>query len=142
MALHESVKGVEMAELFARADHGDRQAAVLLDMRVYMITIDMAVEHGWRYEPSKAGRELFRHVSRLALSRHVDPSLWACCRSCGGDQPVLPSCTACGGTGSLLIDPARFEDVAGGRDAGTVWAARVNLVSDKISGWASGRSAA
>lgn len=142
MALHESVKGIEMADLFAKAQQGDRQAAVLLDVRVYMTTMDLAIEHGWRYEPGKAGREMFRHVSRLALSRYVDPALWASCRSCGGDRPVLLSCTACGGTRSLLIDPARFEELIGGRDAGVVWAARVNLVSDKISGWVNGRAVA
>jgi hypothetical protein len=136
VGVHDTVVGTEMRELFRRArDERDEQAAVLLDVRVYMQTMDLVVDHGWRYPPGKEGRELFRHVSRLALARYVDPVLWAGCRSCNAVEPLV-ACTACRGTGSLLISLQAFEAQLGGDEALLCsWQQRVDMVARKISQW-------
>lgn len=124
-----------MARLFERAEAGDREAGIELDIAAYMMTVDVALAYQWSYGSQGRGREIFRHVARLALARHLDPQHWDACRSCKpGAQRAI--CSACRGTGSLLIPKAEFCALVAplGHPAGT-WNTRIEFMARAIGNW-------
>lgn len=124
--------------LYRRAHlRADRDAAVSLDQRLYLVVIDIALREGWKLARRDVGQERLRHVGRLALAMHLDPALWSACRSCSNDDlPLKAGCNACHGSGSVLITLDQFRQHVGETEYEGVWRNRIEVVAAVISAWA------
>jgi hypothetical protein len=99
------------------------EAAVWLELRVYLVVIDLAHQLGWRVEREHVGAELFRHAGRIALAKVIAPERWADCNYC-----ILGRrCSVCLGMGSLNMSMNEFESRVG-QYAWPIWRKRLETI--------------
>jgi hypothetical protein len=105
----------------------------LLD-RAWHIAIEISMEQKWPYPKDLRGREIYRHLARVAVARHIDPDLWQECRTCKGQGK---ECRVCRGKGRILFSTAEIAELLGVNigEFEKTWAPRIDHVADQLQVW-------
>jgi hypothetical protein len=119
---------MRLKELMAFARHSeDLEAAAWLEVKAYLLVIDLAISQEWQLDKQLAGVQVLRQAARIALARVLPAAFWAECHYCIDDC----KCSVCGGTGSLVMSEVALAKIVGA-EWWPEWQQRIDCIAQML----------